>query len=237
MADPSIADDEAERKREEKRIRERARYHEKKPERTEEWLTARRNYRRRHYLENLEKYRAQSAAAYTANKEERRRQIHTNYLRTKEKVSERSKRDYVANRQSRQAQMQEWNKRNRHKFVDYSRAWRERNPEKVREGVKRWKQMNPEKARAIDTRNKAKRRGASGSFTASDIAEIRKQQKDRCAYCRVTLAKKGEVDHILPVTLGGSNHRRNLQLTCRVCNNKKRAKDAIVFAQETGRLL
>jgi hypothetical protein len=46
-----------------------------------------------------------------------------------------------------------------------------------------------------------------------------------CQYC----GQKGgtlEVDHIIPISKGGTNHDKNLATSCRTCNRKKRDKTA-----------
>jgi hypothetical protein len=114
---------------------------------------------------------------------------------------------------------------------------RNRKPEVSARGFREWCKNNPEKVRARDQTKRARRKGAEGKFSPSDIQIIRKAQKDKCAYCRADLKGKGTVDHIKALVNGGSNLPNNLQLVCHSCNSRKRAKDPIVFAQELGRLL
>ena len=91
-------------------------------------------------------------------------------------------------------------------------------------------------------RRRMKHRSAGGSFTDEDIAQIYRQQRGRCAYCRVALRGKFQIDHIDP---HGGNDPANLQLTCRTplpgrprCNQSKGAKDAVTWVREEfGRLL
>jgi 5-methylcytosine-specific restriction endonuclease McrA len=62
-------------------------------------------------------------------------------------------------------------------------------------------------------------------------------QNDMCAYCRCELKSKGHVDHITPVSKGGSNNRSNLQILCGSCNSKKHDADPIVFSRRIGLLI
>lgn len=84
---------------------------------------------------------------------------------------------------------------------------------------------------------KARKRGAEGSYTAADVRRIEKQQKGRCAYCRTKLDSGRHIDHILPLSKGGSNWPANIQLLCAPCNLSKQAADPLDYARRTGRLL
>lgn len=52
------------------------------------------------------------------------------------------------------------------------------------------------------------------------IFERDKYQCQSCQY--VFLKKELNLDHIIPLALGGSNDLSNLQTLCRQCNNKKK---------------
>lgn len=109
--------------------------------------------------------------------------------------------------------------------------------EKFRPYLKVWTTKNPEKIKVYRQKREARERGAVGHFTPEDVARIRKNQRDKCAYCRSPLNGKGHLDHIVAIARGGSNYPRNLQLTCQSCNQRKSAKNPIDFAQEIGLLL
>jgi HNH endonuclease len=108
--------------------------------------------------------------------------------------------------------------------------------ERAQERTRQWAIDNPEQAKVNRRNGKARRRHVPGTHTADDIAEILKAQKGRCAYCRNKLGAY-EVDHIKPVAKGGTNDRRNIQLTCGKCNRTKSARDPEVHARTLGMLL
>jgi 5-methylcytosine-specific restriction endonuclease McrA len=94
------------------------------------------------------------------------------------------------------------------------------------------------KKRAAHARNRiARKKLAEGSHTADDIQRIYQAQKGKCAYCRQDVGNKYQVDHIIALSNGGSNDRRNLQITCGPCNTKKRARDPLEYARSLGLLL
>lgn len=95
---------------------------------------------------------------------------------------------------------------------------------------------HPEKTQAKNARRRALKLGAEGSYTDEDVKRIFKQQRGRCAYCRVKLLRF-HVDHIKALASGGSNKPSNIQLTCSPCNSRKSNKDPINYARSIGLLL
>ncbi len=118
-----------------------------------------------------------------------------------------------------------------------SRAWIAAHPQQHRDNVKRWREANPETMRVYANNRRVRKLGNGGTHTRDDIAEIFKDQKGKCAYCKIKLGKRYEVDHIKPVVRGGTNHRSNLQILCSSCNSHKRARDPVEYAQSLGMLL
>ena len=67
--------------------------------------------------------------------------------------------------------------------------------------------------------------------------EICKRDKWKCQECGVRVRddvddrhpRKANVDHVIPVSLGGTNDPTNLQCLCRNCNAKKHAKKLVLF--------
>lgn len=158
----------------------------------------------------------------------------------------------------------EWRARNpekeRESRVKSLRKWAADNPELKREyarrsnakpevsarnvaRARRWAEANPEKANAASltsSRNRrARKRGADEQHTPADIAEILRRQKYRCAYCGTSVRKisNRHVDHIMPLSKGGSNGKGNLQVLCPPCNLRKAAKHPLDYARERGMLV
>lgn len=149
----------------------------------------------------------------------------------------------------------------------HSRKWREPNPDRAREvwqsyaarhaekrkqesrdryaknaplhraRTKAWRGKNPEAVRAHAMTRWALKKGSSGSYNAVDVRELRELQRYKCAACGVSVRKKYHVDHIHPLSRGGLNERRNLQILCPHCNMSKHARDPVEWAQSKGRLL
>lgn len=78
-------------------------------------------------------------------------------------------------------------------------------------------------------RERVRRRGlleidAGPRWTEADVSRIRTAQKDKCAYCCEHLRGGGEIDHMKPLSRGGTNDIGNLVLACFRCNGEKHAK-------------
>lgn len=97
---------------------------------------------------------------------------------------------------------------------------------------------NLDKFRVYNHRKRALRLNAVGSHSIEDVNDIKRLQRGRCAYSRVGFDRVTvHIDHIQPLSKGGTNGRRNLQLLCSPCNLTKNAKDPIIFAQSRGLLV
>lgn len=131
---------------------------------------------------------------------------------------------------------------NYHRDIERSRA-KERSrtrTEQDHETRKIWRQNNPGKIRA----NNAKRKGllkvaASEPFTKEDVYSLRIKQNGDCFYCSRKMTAEGKlketVDHIVPVSKGGTHNVANIVLSCWDCNMSKRDQNFEVFIARTDR--
>lgn len=78
----------------------------------------------------------------------------------------------------------------------------------------------------------ARKRAAGGRFTPEDIGNIFHKQSGRCFYCCVFLGDTYEIDHVIPLSRGGSNWPSNLALACPACNRRKMTRSAMEYALE-----
>jgi 5-methylcytosine-specific restriction endonuclease McrA len=105
--------------------------------------------------------------------------------------------------------------------------------------LKEWLAKNPGKRQEYNNKYRARKIAVGGSFSVEDIVNIRKQQNNKCAYCRINFGKKikATIDHIKALSKGGSNNACNIQLLCVSCNTSKNARDPLEFARDNGLLL
>lgn len=117
----------------------------------------------------------------------------------------------------------------RERGKEQMRIYRLKHRQKIDERVKLWRQNNPEKIRAIKVRYKARKNNAPGEFTATDIKTILIKQGGVCLACAADLYIKYHIDHIKPLSKGGTNNPSNLQLLCPSCNAAKGAKNGTEY--------
>lgn len=73
-------------------------------------------------------------------------------------------------------------------------------------------------------RRRAREKNAEGSHKAEDIKFLYYKQSGKCLYCEKELEKTFHLDHIIPLSRGGSNWKENLQILCPTCNMRKSNK-------------
>lgn len=84
---------------------------------------------------------------------------------------------------------------------------------------------NLEQGRARSQYHRDKRNlYVEGVISEEEKNRLRKLQRNKCAYCGQGLGTDGELDHYIPVELGGSNDITNRVWACQTCNRNKGRK-------------
>lgn len=147
---------------------------------------------------------------YRKNVDARREYNHLRYTRDAEKVKEQVKKYYYDNRES---------------IIGRVQAYRRDNPDKVREVCRRWQANNPSRAHEL-RQQRRDTLAAAGTFTAQEWNDLKAHYGNRCLRCGVHESyRKLSVDHVTPLSRGGSNTIDNLQPLCRPCNGWKHIRD------------
>lgn len=130
--------------------------------------------------------------------------------------------------------------RNAEKCRDAVRRWRLENPEKnkhlasvyrllnadkIRQRVSNWAKTYPDRRNAIQQNRRARKVDAGGRLSLGLAERLLVLQKGKCACCGASLESGYNLDHIVPLALGGSNEDWNIQLLTPKCNSMKAAKD------------
>lgn len=134
---------------------------------------------------------------------------------------------------------EKWRIENKDRVRELDLKWWSENRARKLYHCKKWRDGNPDKVRQYSLNALARRKGADGHYSSSDIASILQDQSNRCAEptCRKDLSEGYHVDHIMPLALGGSNWPENLQCLCPSCNLSKGAKHPLDWARKNGRLV
>lgn len=171
---------------------------------------------------NLDKVRAADNAHYAANKEIHRIKAAVYYAKNLEKNKARSAAYYAANT---------------NKATLSNAAWAKANIDKVKAYKKAWAKANPEVNRIKAQNRRARKRKNGGTLSKGLAQKLFKLQKGKCPCCKQPLGNEFNLDHIMPIALGGSNTDDNIQLLRSSCNNQKSAKHPIDFMQQRGFLI
>jgi 5-methylcytosine-specific restriction endonuclease McrA len=128
---------------------------------------------------------------------------------------------------------------NRHKQdISVSReAYYARNKERILAYDRARYALNKEARFAYCRNRRARKRGNGGKHSKADIVAIVELQRGRCALCKIKLKGIYHVDHIIPLSLGGANGRKNLQILCSKCNLAKGRFDPLEYNRKRGLLL
>lgn len=102
------------------------------------------------------------------------------------------------------------------------RRYAQAHPEIYRKASLEWQARNPGAIQAMNHRRRAYKKNAPGSFTAVEWLALKKANNFTCLKCGKREPEiKLTVDHIIPVTDGGSSDITNIQPLCKPCNSAK----------------
>ena len=167
----------------------------------------------RYRAENAEKIKAHQLAYCEAHREEARVRA-MNYLNAnREAINAKARANY-----------------------DPATSWEKLNPERAKAYRKAYAASVRHKRAAYEQNRRAKK-AAGGKLPVDIVYRLLELQKGKCACCARPLKGMYHLDHIMPISRGGENTERNVQLLLPQCNLSKNAKDPIEYMQSKGFLL
>jgi len=160
------------------------------------------------YLKNREKSLASSASYYKNNKGKKK--IYN------KKYKEKNKDKIKVYRSG-------YRKKNKEAETAYSAEWYRNNKERVRLYCKEYRRKNPERVKANWKRRQKQRLSVVGNFTKKEFIYLCSEYGNICLRCKSK--KKLTIDHVIPISKGGTNNIDNIQPLCGSCNSIKHTKN------------
>lgn len=100
-----------------------------------------------------------------------------------------------------------------------------RKTEHARNVAREWAKNNPDKTRNYNRTQRARRKfaiQASESATTQEVKAWIDAQSPVCSYCAIQLSSDQiQLDHVIPLSRGGSHTIDNFAISCRSCNCSK----------------
>lgn len=153
----------------------------------------------------------------------RRQQYYENHereLATAKKIRERRK-DEMA------IYLQKYRAEHKEKAKEYGKRYRQENKEKILEMNRRYSANNRDKLRVQGQLSYAKRKANGGNFTTDEWLDLCSSFGNVCVGCGTD--ERLTIDHIIPITQGGSSGIENLQPLCKPCNSSKGSRVIIDY--------
>lgn len=148
------------------------------------------------------------------------------------------------------ARHKQYNENNKHKASAYGKAYRKANKEridayfilykeiyhdKILESLKNHYNNNKEYYNLKSVNRRCLKAAAEGKITKKDIEMLIHKQDNKCPYCSADLSLNKNIDHWMPLSLGGSNIvGENIQLLCEKCNKSKGNINPLVYEEMIG---
>ncbi len=177
--------------------------------------------RRATWMRNRDKALITKAEYRAARRDELSTKEHQRYHLKKDEINQKTR----EKKQQCPDIFREKKKREYQKNRDYqlrkSREWRLANPDRKRANNRRWFESNRQKIRQMSRISKAKRRdwAAGARYSLADWQAMCDCFNSVCLCCGSDAALT--VDHVIPLSRGGTNTIENLQPLCRHCNLSK----------------
>jgi 5-methylcytosine-specific restriction endonuclease McrA len=196
-------------------------------------VEAKRRRDRDYYQRNREARKVKSREWAAANRARRAQTGRAYRTRNAERIAAQKRARYEANPQAIIDKVTAWIKANPERRKEQTARHRDRHRDERRaDSLSRYRKRMMEDPGAVRAQRRAwaktpkgrlanraartARRGAK--YTPEALSWIRSLSDPRCAYCG---APATEIDHVIPISLGGTGERDNLVPACRRCNAAK----------------
>jgi 5-methylcytosine-specific restriction endonuclease McrA len=178
---------------------------------------------KRNYIAKSEGILKQHAVYRREHAEELAEYFKRRYLKDPEYHKEKSRRYYHANKEWCRRRQREYRAQHPAQHNASNRKYNARHRNKCRLRLQRWRREHPEMNAAAKLRRRALELNADGAwYITGEMIEERKELYGNLCY--ICGAPATEIDHVKPLSRGGSNYPCNLRPICRSCNSRKNNK-------------
>lgn len=146
---------------------------------------------------------------------------------------------YAGARHRRLLLKRKYNAENRDLLAQKKRQWYEKNVEHCLAYAKDYQKRNPISKRVSESKRRSAKAGRSdgNGHTKEQIENLLILQRGRCSICKDKCLHSFHVDHVMPLSKGGSNAISNIQILCPTCNMSKKDRDPVLHMQSKGFLI
>lgn len=217
-------------------------------------MSYKKEQKRKWYLKNKESILAKARIRYLDKKEEIKKKNKERYYANRERILEQCKQYRETHKEQIKGKSLDWARRNPEKRKAIVRRYYEKkikeDPEWANKKARKYYYRDPEKARkrlreyrkerpAWNRLQKYKRRTRCGSGQVDKehldrefeglVRDKLESQGYKCVYCGVDIRENYSLDHIIPLSKGGTNEINNIDLVCKPCNTRKGTRDKEYF--------
>jgi len=190
-------------------------------------------YHKNYYENNKVRFLANCEFYYLENRELIIERVKKYAGKNKEKINKYRHKYYEKNKKSILKKNKIYTKNHLKECREQKKAYYKKNKEQKKEYDKKYGQLdickvNRKKYRQsfrgqlFSKKNQAKRRTAKYSITPEKVKRAFEKTNGVCPYCPAEITETSfSLDHIKPVSKGGTNHLNNLIGCCRSCNSRK----------------
>jgi 5-methylcytosine-specific restriction endonuclease McrA len=140
--------------------------------------------------------------------------------RNRELLNEKSRKYNLESKDKKLESNRKYKERNKEKTLEYNREYRKNNPEVAHEYYLKTKERDHERRAACVRNRRARRNYIEGKITSSEWIDLKEKYGNKCLCCGRTDVKL-ELDHVIPLAIGGEHNINNAQPLCRSCNGRK----------------
>lgn len=160
------------------------------------------------------------------------RKQHKEELSQKMKLWSQNNKEYLDNYQKeyrknniidRRLACKKWSSNNKEYLREYHKKHYEANKEHKKKIVKKYRLENPERVKVARYNRLSRIIENGGVVSEVEWKEIKNKYNNKCLCCGSNNIPL-DMDHIVPLSLGGKNIKDNIQPLCRSCNARKNAK-------------